>query len=342
MPLNISIDVDGTLLDENETVDQQAYEQIKQLKAEGHHIQLWSTGGADYALKKATEKCLADLFDSFGSKPDVAIDDIPESARPVATIRVDRQLHLHPAIELLKSQVEGCVESALCPSPSLRQLVAEMQRGAAEAKARLGDLLIPHIPLHPIPFFGNLEAARVITVGLNPAITEFLKHRSWKPSLDADDLTFRLVNYFRLAGVQYPPQHCWFCEVADFLHIIECPQKLAAAHVDLCPWTSIAPIGLTPQQRQRFWNLVDDQMDLWLARTLTYAKQTVKLIVILESPNPGDFERRRQTRTKQIIQGALGAWRGKVRVKKKEEIVEWAWKHKTSLRDFIGLSNVID
>ena len=342
MPLNISIDVDGTLLNENENVHPQSRRLIEQLKAKGHRIQLWSTGGADYALRKATAKGLAGLFESFGAKPDVAIDDIPESARPVATIKVDNNFLLHHAIELLESKVEGCVESALCPSPSLKQLVAEMQQGAGEARARLGDLLIPRVPFHPIPFFGNIESAKVITIGLNPAITEFAKHREWKPSLDEEALTFRLVNYFRLGGIQYPPPHGWFSEVSEFLHIVECPQKIAAAHVDLCLWTSIAPIGLAAARRNRFWKLVDEQMERWLARTLAYARQAVRLIVILESTTPSRLEIERQDRTKHIIHNSLGAWGGKIRVNKKENLVEWAWRYKTPLQEFIGLFNIGD
>lgn len=342
MPLNISIDVDGTFLDENENVSAQSLELLKSLKAEGHRLQLWSTGGADYALRRATEKGLAHLFDSFGAKPDVAIDDIPESARPVATIKADKKILLHHAIELLESKVEGCVESALCPTPSLRQLVAEMQNGADEARARLGDLLLPSVRLHPIPFFGNLESANVITIGLNPAITEFAKNREWKSSLNAEDLTLRLVNYFRLGGIKYPTPHVWFGEISEFLHIVKCSQRIAAAHVDLCPWTSIAPIRLSAAQRNRFWNFVDEQMERWLAKTLIYAQRTVKLIIILESPNPSEFELERQARTKRIVQNTLGAWGGQIRFKKKEELVEWGWRYKNELRDFIGLSNVTD
>jgi len=235
MPLNISIDVDGTLLEENESPALNVREDILKLKAKEHHLQLWSTGGADYASKKAKEKGLADLFESYGTKPDVAIDDIPESARSIATIKADNKFLLHHAIELLDSKVEGCVESTLCPSPSLKQLVAEIQQGAGEARSRLGNLLIPTVPLHPIPFFGNIESAKVITIGLNPAITEFAKHRDWKFSLNEDDLSFRLVNYFRLAGISYPPPRCWFYDITEFLHIIGCPQKIASAHVDLRP-----------------------------------------------------------------------------------------------------------
>ena len=47
MPLNISIDVDGTLLDENERPVPQARESLQLLKNAGHCLQLWSAGGAD-------------------------------------------------------------------------------------------------------------------------------------------------------------------------------------------------------------------------------------------------------------------------------------------------------
>jgi hypothetical protein len=47
------------------------------------------------------------------------------------------------------------VESALCPSPSLKQLLAEMQNDADEARTKLGDLLIPGVPLYPVPFLAT-------------------------------------------------------------------------------------------------------------------------------------------------------------------------------------------
>jgi hypothetical protein len=337
MPLNISIDVDGTLIEASGLPSPHVREDLLKLKAKGHRLQLWSTGGADYAKKMAVKHGLDDIFESYATKPDIAIDDIPETARPVATIKTDNKFLLHRAIKVMESDVEGFVESALCPSTSLKRLVAEMQKGANAAKARLGGLLIPRVPFHPIPFFGNIESAKVITIGLNPAITEFSKCREWGLSLNEEDLTVRLVNYFRLGSIQYPPPHGWFNEIAEFLYIVECPQKIAAAHVDLCPWTSIAP-----SKQKKFWDFVDEQMERWLARTLVYAKQTVRLIVILESPNAGNFERTRQARAKQIIQNSLDQWGGKIRIKKKDELVRWGCEHKKSLRDFIDSSNILD
>ena len=207
MPLNISIDVDGTLLGSNTLPARNIREHLQRLRRQGHHLQLWSTGGADYALRKASEHGLADLFESFAAKPDVAIDDIPESVRPVATLRVGGKYLLTHAIKSLESEVESCVESVLCPSSSLKRFVADLKSEKDHAEAALGNLLKRGTPFHPIPFFGNIESARVITVGLNPGITEFAQHRGWTTELDAEDLAYRLVNYFRLAGVGYPKPH---------------------------------------------------------------------------------------------------------------------------------------
>jgi hypothetical protein len=342
VPLNISIDVDGTLLEANGQPAHNVREKLLRLKSQAHRVQLWSTGGAEYAQKMAMKYKLDGLFDGYATKPDVAIDDIPDSARPVATIRVDNHFLLDDAIEIFESKVKGCVESALCPSQSLKQLVVKMQEDADEARARLGNLLVGGIPLHPVPFFGNIESARVITIGLNPAITEFAGHRGWNSSLGAEDLTFRLVNYFRLAGVHYPPPHCWFCEILEFLHVIRCPHKIAAAHVDMCPWTSKAPFRLIDPVRTQFWDFIDEQMKRWLPKILAHARGTVKLIVILESPNPSSLEKQRQGRTQKIIRGCLGAWGGEIYVKKKEELIEWAWNNKEALRNVAGFSRVVD
>jgi hydroxymethylpyrimidine pyrophosphatase-like HAD family hydrolase len=79
MPLNISIDVDGTLLDENENINPVTCEKLRQLKSNGHRLQLWSTGGADYAHKTAVKHNLTNVFASYATKADVAFDDILES-----------------------------------------------------------------------------------------------------------------------------------------------------------------------------------------------------------------------------------------------------------------------
>jgi hypothetical protein len=338
MPLNISIDVDGTLLEANELPALNVREDLLKLKSKGHRLQLRSTGGADYAKKMAAKHNVADLFESYATKPDVVIDDIPESARPVATIKVDKNFLLHQAIELLESKVEGCLESVLCPSQELIQLVTDLREYTPQARTILYDFIPGGFPMLPIPFFGNIESARVITVGLNPAVTEFSKHREWDAPLETTDLTFRLVNYFRLANSKYPPPHGWFSDILEALYVLNCPYRIAAAHVDLCPWTSIAPQDVP----QRYWDFIDAQMNAWLNRTIAHAKKTAKLVIILQSPNPSPQQIERQTRAKQIIEGTFGEnWQGKVTVVQKHRLVSWSLREKSHLIPLIDFQNTI-
>jgi len=83
-------------------------------------------------------------------------------------------------------------------------------------------------------------------------------------------------------------------------------------------------------------------MEKCLAKTLAHAKRTAKLVVIMESRNAGPQELTRQARAKEIIREAMGAeWSGKIRTKKREQLVEWAWRHQTDLQDLIGFNGII-
>jgi len=74
---NVFVDVDLTLIDANGKLLPGATEALARLKAEGCHLFLWSTNGADYARKVATLHGLADFFEGFTAKPDIIIDDMP-------------------------------------------------------------------------------------------------------------------------------------------------------------------------------------------------------------------------------------------------------------------------
>jgi hypothetical protein len=52
-----------------------AIERVRSLHREGAALYLWSTGGADYAKKMATELGLESLFVAFLPKPTLIIDD---------------------------------------------------------------------------------------------------------------------------------------------------------------------------------------------------------------------------------------------------------------------------
>jgi hypothetical protein len=48
---------------------------VRALHAEGAHLFLWSSGGADYARASAEELGIAECFRAFLPKPNVVIDD---------------------------------------------------------------------------------------------------------------------------------------------------------------------------------------------------------------------------------------------------------------------------
>jgi hypothetical protein len=54
-----------------------AIERVRGLHREGATLYLWTTGGADYAKKVATELRLDSLFVAFLPKPTLIIDDQP-------------------------------------------------------------------------------------------------------------------------------------------------------------------------------------------------------------------------------------------------------------------------
>ncbi len=280
MPLNISIDVDGTILDANENLLPHVRQSLQLLKDSGHILQLWSAGGANYAYKHALNNELTDLFESYAKKPDIAIDDLPETARPLAAVHVDQAHPLDQAVKKVIS-IEQNVEAALTLSSALVNFVQQLQGEEAHIREQYGTILRPNIPLHPIPFFGVIENAKVITVGLNPSTIEFTQERWPLTPLTSCELTQRLVRYFRDPEI---PPHYWFAELQWSLGILQCPYHFAAAHVDGSPWTTYGPRHLTqhvPNGLERYNHLINAGIQQWLPRTLAFCKDTVKLVLIV-------------------------------------------------------------
>ncbi len=346
MPLKISIDVDGTLLGESGQLVPGAEAALRTLKDKRHQLQLWSLGGADYAQKIAKEHHLTKLFESYATKPDVAIDDLPETASPSFVLKVNQQQTLVDAVKAIHDTVEGCVESVLCPSLRVQALVAEMQSEAAQVRKDYdATILWPGTQLHPVPFFGNIEGARFVTIGLNPSSTEFDEWRGWPQSpMPVDALTHRLVNYFRLAHNSYPPPHKWFSEIIEASYIIKCPHKIAYAHVDLCPWTSLSPTALGnlaggKRRVARYWNFIDEQLNANFHKVVGFLKETVRLVVVLQSDNPSRLEIDRQQRIAGLIRETLGPERSmtvQVENLTRDQLPEWAWGNKEPLGNLIN------
>ncbi len=153
MALNISIDVDGTLLDANGELVPRALESLQRLKAAGYCLQLWSGGGADYAHRRAVEHNLTGFFESYAKKADIAIDDLPHTARPLAVIHVDQEHTLEQAANQVLG-IEPNVDAALTLNDALVSFVQGLQAETGNVKKQYRDILRKDIPLHPVPFSG--------------------------------------------------------------------------------------------------------------------------------------------------------------------------------------------
>jgi len=344
MPLNISIDVDGTLLDENENPVRQARASLQVLKDAGHCLQLWSAGGADYAYKHAVKHKLTDLFDSYAKKSDVAIDDLPETAHPLAVIYVDQKYTLEQAVKTVLS-IEENVDAALTLNSELVGFVREIQANEIEIREQYQAILCPAVPLplHPIPFFGVIDKARAITVGLNPSPTEFMETNRWPTTpLTPCNLTRRLVDYFRLP---HTTPHHWFAELQWSLEILHCPYHFAAAHVDASPWTTHSPTYLqrnNPQLLPLYNELLADGVQNWLPRIIEFCKDTVKLVVICPTSDaPGHVEATRLPKIERTTRHSLGPeWNGRIVIKPKNQLPRWVWENRKELIRLLDLENV--
>jgi hypothetical protein len=338
MPLNISIDVDGTILDANENLVPQARENIERLKNAGHCLQLWSAGGADYAYKQALKNKLTDLFESYAKKPDIAIDDLPETARPLAVVHVDKEHSIDQAVEKVFG-IEQNVDAALTLNSKLVSFVKKLQAEAKNIEERYGEILCSDIPLHPIPFFGVVEKARVVTVGLNPSTTEFTEARLWPLILTPCELTQRLVRYFQLPEVM---PHCWFADLERGLAALHCPYHFAAAHIDIIPWATHAPSYLknNPDFLQMYNKLLKSGIQTHLPNVLEFCKDTVKLVIVtLSSDKPKAEERSRLPLIENTIRQSVGN-SVEIVIKTRSEFCQWAIKDQKRIIRLLNLENV--
>jgi hydroxymethylpyrimidine pyrophosphatase-like HAD family hydrolase len=81
-PRIIFVDIDDTLVRSvgKKRIPMPAViKRVRQLKAEGTEMYLWSSGGAEYCRTTALELGIDDCFVGFLPKPNVYIDDQPVS-----------------------------------------------------------------------------------------------------------------------------------------------------------------------------------------------------------------------------------------------------------------------
>jgi hypothetical protein len=107
------------------------------------------------------------------------------------------------------------------------------------------------VPGWPIPFFGDVFRARVLTVGVNPSNQEFSAGRLWNAVATADEWQTRLLNYFRIPKV---PPWCWFETWSICLEVLGLTYSDGgAAHIDVSPrpTTPMLNVDTDPEEFRR-------------------------------------------------------------------------------------------
>ncbi len=136
--------------------------------------------------------------------------------------------------------------------------------------------------LYPIPFFGDIRNAEVLTLALNPAWTEFRQggchERYWIPGLDACALTTRLLHYFDLP---LPPPHRWFEKYRAGLGLLRCSYETNVAHIDLNPFPTKFSNAIGKNQRKEISHLIESESKEHLLGVLKLARE-VKLILVVD------------------------------------------------------------
>jgi hypothetical protein len=150
----------------------------------------------------------------------------------------------------------------------------------------------------PIPFFGDIEKAEVLTIGLNPSATEF-ESRGWPAALDAKGLTERLLRYFDSGG------HPWFAAWETALAEIGASYRRNAAHLDISPRATISA-GAVPDPNLFEQMLADDLP--WMMRFLNAAPRA-RLILLAGTATSrhylNEFLAKRLSANDGVLEGSL-------------------------------------
>jgi hypothetical protein len=141
--------------------------------------------------------------------------------------------------------------------------------------------------LYPMPFFGDIRRAEVLTVALNPAHTEF-DERQWPSNetptaLSSFTLTSRLLHYFDLPE---PEPHPFFKQFSQLLQLINCSYARNASHVDLSSLPTFMPTEMAVSQRPIFVETVQAHVTR-LNETLRLATNKKLILVVNFRVNDG-------------------------------------------------------
>jgi hypothetical protein len=127
---------------------------------------------------------------------------------------------------------------------------------------RYGNLMRAGLVTHPIPYFGRLSNAKVVTLGLNPSSKEFTNNRNWPQLISSEDLRDRLCGYFDSVA---PPPHRFFEQWSRSLAHINASYKLDTVHLDLSPRATRSARQLTAAPlRSLFLKMLRADSCIWI------------------------------------------------------------------------------
>lgn len=172
-----------------------------------------------------------------------------------------------------------CTNKHRSPKPdALIECVHEALIGFQEKRRETHGLFPCGDNIYPIPFFGNILQAEVLTLALNPARNEFDNDRNWPTGLDARGLADRLLEYFDLGEAE---PHSFFTKCHPALSLLGRSYEHDAAHVDLLPHPTLFRGEMGEQQRMLFAALVASISEEHLKSVLQFCRG-VKLILVID------------------------------------------------------------
>jgi len=119
----------------------------------------------------------------------------------------------------------------------------------------------------PVPFFGDIRTARILTVGVNPSPDEFT-HPRWADITNDSQWAHRLLNYFHVPSV---PWHKWFQPWETALRLLGCSyENRTAVHLDLSPRATTVMRNIPEELRPDFCHMVAGDVR-WLYGLLAFA-----------------------------------------------------------------------
>lgn len=141
--------------------------------------------------------------------------------------------------------------------------------------------------LYPIPFFGDIRRAEVVTLALSPSYKEFTPNGRWPMgagfgSLNAVALTNRLLNYFHSA--KRTPNN-WFSAIENGISALGCSFHTNAAHIDIHPFPTKFAREMDQSQKETLARIIQARSAGHMISVLALCEH-VKLIVVVNYAVP--------------------------------------------------------